>query len=118
MQKTPSQDIVEDINARIMQLEAAIKGIRAINKLSSEDIAVHTVNEGEAIKLRTNNAWTAVLRRKAKVVIPTYAIMVNGVEIEEWNLKSAESRAAAIQKIQNQNKDVKKLRGMEIVWIG
>jgi len=56
MQKTLSQDIVEDINARIMQLEATIKGIKAIKKLSSEDIAIHTINEEKAIKLRINNA--------------------------------------------------------------
>jgi hypothetical protein len=117
MQKTPSQDIVEDISARILQLEVTTKGIRAIKKLPSGDIAVHTVNEEEANKLRNNNAWTAVLGRKAKAVIPTYAIMVNGVEIEEWNLKSAESRAATIQKIQNHNKDVEELRDMEIIWI-
>jgi len=56
MQKILSQDIVENINARIMQLEAIIKDIKAIKKLSSEDIAIYTINEEKAIKLRINNA--------------------------------------------------------------
>jgi len=56
MQKTLSQDIVENINVRIMQLEATIKGIKAIKKISSEDIAIYTINEEETIKLRINNA--------------------------------------------------------------
>jgi len=39
-----------------MQLEATIKNIRAIKKLSSEDIAIYIINEKKAIKLRINNA--------------------------------------------------------------
>jgi len=56
MQKTLFQDIVKNINSRIMQLEATIKDIRAIKKLSSEDITIYTINEEKAIKLRINNA--------------------------------------------------------------
>jgi len=56
MQKTLSQDIVENINVRIMQLEATIKDIRATKKLSSEDIAIYTINKEKTIKLRINNA--------------------------------------------------------------
>jgi len=56
MQKTLSQDIVENINARIMQLEATIKDIKAIKKLFSKNIAIHTINEEKAIKLKINNA--------------------------------------------------------------
>ena len=114
----PSQDIVEDINARIMQLEAATKGIRAIKKLPSGDIAVHTVNEEEADKLRNNSAWTAVLGKKAKAVVQSYAIMVTGIEVEEWDLRSEESRTAARRKMQDQNEDVEALKNMEITWIG
>jgi hypothetical protein len=58
------------------------------------------------------------LGRKAKAVIPTYAITINGMEIDDWNLKSVESRAAAIHRIQEQNNDVEELRSMEIIWIG
>jgi len=39
-----------------MQLEVAIKDIKAIKKLFSEDIAIHTINEEKAIKLKINNA--------------------------------------------------------------
>jgi len=56
MQKTLSQDIVENINARIMQFEVAIKDIKAIKKLFSENIAIYTINKEKAIKLRINNA--------------------------------------------------------------
>jgi len=118
LQKVPSQDIVEDINARIMQLETATKGIRAIKKLPSGDIAVHTVNEEEADKLRSNSAWTAVLGKKAKAVVQSYAIIVTGIETEEWDLRSEESRTAAMRKIQDQNEDVEALKNMEITWIG
>lgn len=117
LQKVSPQNIVEDINTRIMQLEAATKGIRAIKKLPSGDIAVHTVNEEEADKLRNNSAWTAVLGKKAKAVVQLYAIMVTGIEKEEWDLRSEESRAAATRKIQDQNEDVEALRNMEITWI-
>jgi len=56
MQKTSSQDIVENINTRILQLEATIKNIRAIKKLLNEDIVVHTINEEKTNKLKNNNA--------------------------------------------------------------
>jgi len=39
-----------------MQLEIIIKDIKAIKKLFSENIAIHTINEEKAIKLRINNA--------------------------------------------------------------
>ncbi len=38
-----------------MQLEATIKGIKAIKKFSNKDIAIHTINEEKVIKLRINN---------------------------------------------------------------
>ncbi len=66
-----------------MQLEATIKNIRAIKKLSSEDIAIYIINEKKAIKLRINNAWIAILKRKVKTIILTYAIIINKVEIEK-----------------------------------
>ena len=55
-QRSLSQDIIENINVRIMQLEATIKDIRATKKLSSEDIAIYTINKEKTIKLRINNA--------------------------------------------------------------
>ncbi len=43
LQKTLFQNIVENINARIMQLETTIKDIKAIKKLFSKDIAIYTI---------------------------------------------------------------------------
>jgi len=66
-----------------MQLEVAIKNIKAIKKLPNKDIAIYTINKEKAIKLRINNAWTTILERKAKTIILTYAIMINEVKIKE-----------------------------------
>jgi len=38
-----------------MQFETTIKDIRAIKKLSNEDIVIYTINEEKVIKLRINN---------------------------------------------------------------
>jgi hypothetical protein len=43
--------------------------------------------------------------------------VINGMEIDDWNLKSVEYRAAAVQRIQEQNNDVEELKSMEIIWI-
>ncbi len=83
MQKILSQNIVENINAHIMQLKIAIKDIRAIKKLSSKNIAIYTINKEKAIKLGINNVWIIILERKAKAIILTYAIIINKIKIKK-----------------------------------
>ena len=118
LQKTDQQAIVEEINRCIAHHEISSTSIRAIKKLQSGDIAVHTINEEEAEKLRTNTAWTQVLGQKAKTSLQTWGVMVEGVEIADFDLKTPESREAAITKITDQNKNMEVFQGMEIVWIG
>ncbi len=67
----------------IMQLKTTIKDIRAIKKLSSKDIVIYTINKEKAIKLIINNAWIAILERKAKAIILIYVITINEVKIKE-----------------------------------
>ena len=87
-----SKRIVADINACITAKDIQAKDIRAVKKLPSGDLAVHAISAEEANKFRDNSTRTEVLGRKAKAVVQTYAAMVSGVEVEKFDLITAEGR--------------------------
>lgn len=109
--------IASDINNSISQKDITTKGIRAVKKLPSGDIAIHTVNAEEAEKLRNNSSWTTVLGKKAKTVLQTHAVMINSVETKKFDLITPEGRVAAIKSIKEDNEDIESLKDMEIVYI-
>lgn len=118
-QTTEAREIITDINASLEMHEITNRNIRAIKKLPSGDIAIHTVSAEEATKLRKNDGWVTALGKHAKQAVQTYALMVQGgVNVGDWNLLTAESRAKAIEQIKTDNFDVKELTGMSPVWIG
>ena len=118
IQKTITQDIIKDINASLTATETTSTAIRAVKKLPSGDLAIHTINEEEATKLRHNSGWVRILGKQAKQVIQTYAVMIPGIETEKWNLNTQESRDSAMRAIKAQNENIEELQGMEILWIG
>ena len=109
--------IANEINTCITEKDIQAKGIRAVKKLPSGDLAIHAVNAEEAEKLRDNSAWTAVLGRRARAVVPTYAVMVSGIEVKKFDLTTAEGRETAMRKIREENENVEELRGMEILYV-
>lgn len=109
--------IAADINTAIASKEITNKNIRAVKKLPSGDLAIHTVNAAEADKLRENSGWTAVLGARAKAMIHTYAVMVSGVRIKDFDLFTAGGRDIAMRSIREANSDVEELKNMEIMYI-
>ncbi|KAG7001977.1 hypothetical protein G7Y79_00030g065100 [Physcia stellaris] len=109
--------IANEINTCITEKDIQAKGIRAVKKLPSGDLAIHAVNAEEAEKLRDNSAWTAVLGKRARAVVPTYAVMVSGIEVKKFDLTTADGRETAMRKIREENENVEELKGMEILYM-
>lgn len=109
--------IVVDINACITKQDIQIKKIRAIKKLSNENLTIHAISAKEANKLKNNNTWTAVLERKTKTVVHIFAIMMSEMEIKKFDLFTTKERETAIRKIKKKNANVEKLREMKILYL-
>ena len=104
---------MKDLNVRIESLGHHL--IRAVKRLPSGDIAVLTINNDATDKLRSDNRWASVLGNNARVVTRTYGIMINGVRVSDFDMGEKEK---IIQHIKESNKDIERLQGMDIKWIG
>ena len=50
------QQITNNVNECITKKDSAAKSIRAVKKLLSDDIAIHTIDKEKAVRLRDNDA--------------------------------------------------------------
>lgn len=113
LKDVPIDTIMKDLNVRIESL--GHHPIRAVKRLPSGDIAVLTINNDATDKLRSDNRWASVLGNNARVVTRTYGIMINGVRVSDFDMGEKEK---IIQHIKESNKDIERLQGMDIKWIG
>jgi hypothetical protein len=59
----------------------------AAKQLKSGDISIHATNAAEANQLKDNSkAWVQILGTRARVLKPTYGVLVHGVRTEKENI--------------------------------
>ncbi len=113
LKDVPTDTIIKDLNVRIES--QGHRSITAVKQLPSGDIAVLTVNKDATDKLCSDNRWISVMRNNARMVTRTYGIMINGVRVTDFDMGEKEKM---IHHIKESNKDIKRLQGMDIKWIG
>lgn len=112
--KDVSTDVIlQNLNTRIGKMGQP--PVRAIKRLPSGDFAILTVGSKEAEKLQTENGWTEILGKNARIVTKTYGLMINGVRIAAFNMANKDP---AIEYIKTSNADIEALKEMEIRYIG
>lgn len=104
-QKTP-EELRRTINEALQQQwpnSNQTTQIVAARQLKSGDIAIHTANTADAKLLKENpSAWLPSLGSRARVLKPTYGVLVHGVRTDKENI-DPNKQAEAIEKIQTEN---------------
>lgn len=85
--------------------------LTVVKKLPSRDFAVLTINNKEPEKLCNNIQWVETLGSNIKVITKTYKIMINGVNVADFDMTN---KKRAIKHIIDSNTDIKGLQGMDI----
>jgi hypothetical protein len=103
--KTP-EELRRRINDTLKQLATStdkIPQVVAAKQLKSGDISIHATNAAKANQLKDNSeAWVQILGTRARVLKPTYGVLVHGVRTEKENIDPS-NQAEATEKIRTEN---------------
>ncbi|PKX94821.1 uncharacterized protein P174DRAFT_502333 [Aspergillus novofumigatus IBT 16806] len=106
LRQVSSEDLCKRVNdalgSRINLLGKAPKVIAA-KQLKSGDVVLHTATTAEADTLKdTEEEWVKVLGTSARVVRPTYGVIVHGVRTSKESIDT-DNQQRAIEKIESEN---------------
>lgn len=114
-QKTP-EELRTKINDILRQSPNCRARVVAAKQLKSGDISVYTANTADANSLKEKSeVWVKALGSRARVLKPTYGVLVHGVRTDKKNVDPAR-QAESIEKIQAEN--VALHPGAKITYVG
>jgi len=114
-QKT-SEELRNKINNILQQSPNCKAQIVAAKQLKSEDISICTANTEDASLLKEySEIWVKALGSRARVLKPTYGVLVHGVRTDKENIDPSK-QAEAIEKIKTENASLHP--GMGLTYVG
>jgi hypothetical protein len=119
LRKVSPEDLRKRVNdalgSRINLLGKAPRVIAA-KQLKSGDVVLHTATTAEADTLKsTEEEWVKVLGTTARVIKPTYGVIVHGVRTNKESIDT-DNQESAIEKIESENAILHE--GAKVAYVG
>lgn len=119
LRETSPEDLRKRVNdalgSRINLLGKAPRVIAA-KQLKSGDVILHTATTAEADTLKgTEEEWVKVLGTTARVIKPTYGVLVHGVRTSKESIDT-DNQQRAIEKIESENAVLHE--GAKVAYVG